>query len=117
MFKVMYHFTNGNQMYCLPKCALNSHLRPPITLDFCFRDHPVVNAFKNSFEEETQGCQILRKIKASFSGVVPSQIHFYHCSIARLIPSGIEIALKTIFKMLKLFIFKVNVNAGSSYVE
>ena len=35
----------------------------PIRLEFCFHGkivHPIMNALKNSFEEERQNCQILK---------------------------------------------------------
>ena len=88
----------GSQFYgrdCLPQCALNSHLRHPITLDFCFRGkivhNPIMNALKNSFEVERQNCQILQNQSHIFWSSTKPDPFFI---IARLSPSGLEIALK-----------------------
>ena len=63
---VMYHFTvisstNEIVYHSVLSVVILGH---PILLEFCFHGqivrHPIMNAEKNSFEEERQNCQILQ---------------------------------------------------------
>ena len=58
-----------------------------IRLDFCFHGqivhHSIMNAYKNSFEEETQNCQILQNQSYIFWSFTKPDPFFYH-NIARL---------------------------------
>ena len=54
----------------------------PIRLEFCFHGkivHPVMNALKNSFEEERQNCQLLQNqsdIFWSYTKITTEDIYF-----------------------------------------
>ena len=64
----VYHFTIYQLINSTNEIVYHSMLsivilEHPIRLEFCFHGktvHPIMNALKNSFEEERQNCQILQ---------------------------------------------------------